>query len=61
TTGPMPHAEVLDVMIDTVAVRSPDAGLVTSAQRRLDDSTATLAARGIISAEPMKLVEGGVS
>lgn len=50
------HAETLDTVLDAVAVRSPDAGLVTSAQRRLDDSFAALAARGIVLSEPPVLV-----
>ncbi|MCW4458793.1 replication protein [Microbacterium sp. MPKO10] len=55
------HAEALDTVLDVVAVRSPDAGLVTSAQRHLDDSTAALAARGIVFNEPPMLVAGGAA
>ncbi len=55
------HAESLDTVLDVVAVRSPDAGLVTSAQRHLDDSTAALAARGIVFNEPPMLVAEGAA
>lgn len=61
TEAELTHAETLDAVLDTVAVRSPDAGLVSSAQRRLDACTAALAARGIVMTEPLKLVEGGAA
>ncbi|MGO1508868.1 Rep family protein [Microbacterium sp.] len=61
TDAELTHAEALDMVLDAVAVRSPDAGLVTSAQRRLDDSIAALAARGIVLSEPPVLVEGGAA
>lgn len=59
TDAELTHAETLDVVLDAVAVRSPDTGLVTSAQRRLDDSTAALAALGVVfSASPVPLAGG---
>lgn len=58
TEAHLTHAEALDVVLDTVALRSPDAGIVTSAQRYLDETTASLAARGIAFSEPPVLVPG---
>lgn len=61
TGAELTHAEALDAVLDTVALRSPDTGLVSSAQRRRDDSTAALAARGIVFGEPPVPVEGGAA
>ncbi|SJN19433.1 putative replication initiator protein [Luteococcus japonicus LSP_Lj1] len=61
TDAELTHAETLDVVLDAVAVRSPDTGLVTSAQRRLDDSTAALAARGVVFSAPPVPLAGGAT
>ncbi len=61
TTANLTHAEALDVVLDTVALRSPDAGIVTSAQRSFDETTAFLAVRGIAFSEPPVLVTGGAA
>lgn len=58
TAPNLTHAEALDAVLDTVAVRSPDAGLVTSAQRHLNQVVASCAARGIVFREAPVLVAG---
>lgn len=55
------HDEAVDAVIDAVARRSPGVGLVSSAQRQLDEVTATLAGLGIVFAEPPVVIEGQVA
>lgn len=61
TEANLTHAEALDEVLDTVAFRSPDAGLATSEQRRFDESMKALEARGIVFSEPPVLVAGGAA
>lgn len=61
TLANLTHAEALDAVLDTVAVRSPDAGIVTSAQRHVDELTTSLASRGIVFNAPLALVAGAAA
>lgn len=61
TEADLTHAEALDEVLDAVAVRSPDAGLATSVQRRFDEGIEALAARGFVFREPPVLIAGGVA
>jgi len=61
TMANLTHAEALDAVLDTVALRSPDAGIVTSAQRHLAEVTATLASRGIVLNPAPALVAGAAA
>lgn len=61
TQADLTHAEALDIVLDTVAVRSPDAEMATSAQRHFAEVKASLAASGIIFCKPLELVAGSAA
>jgi hypothetical protein len=61
TLANLTHAEALDAVLDTVAVRSPDAGIVTSAHRHFAEVTASAASRGIVFTQAPALEAGAAA